>query len=205
MEHASRARTIPEIPVRPEFRRERQEVAVRQQHEHYSAASAVGMSSNGAKADCAGWQAIIHADGHQHPPAPLATLARPRRCHGHGGKNPNSTSAGLRALLASRSTIPAGSRWPRAWRRPSHEAVARPVRNRCMSVPVALNPAPQLPRRFAYSTPAVVFHERPVRAPLLYLADSNVRRFSDCALHDKTRDMAGVECYPVPPNSQKKR
>ena len=37
------------------------------------------------------------------------------------------------------------------------------------------------------------------------LADSNVRRFSDCAQHDKTRDMAGVECYPVPPNSQKKR
>ena len=68
-----------------------------------------------------------------------------------------------------------------------------------------LNPAPQLPRRFACSTPAVAFHERPVRAPLLYLADSNVRRFSDCALHDKTRDMAGVECYPVPPNSQKKR
>jgi len=31
------------------------------------------------------------------------------------------------------------------------------------------------------------------------LSPSNVRRFSDCALHDMMRDMAGVERYPMRP------
>jgi hypothetical protein len=30
-------------------------------------------------------------------------------------------------------------------------------------------------------------------------------RFSDCALHDMTRDKASVQCYPMPPRFAKKR
>ena len=84
----------------------------------------------------------------------------------------------------------------------AHPHVSRPakegLKSRCLPMGIRCRKTGRISARPAGCTEETLHQFALLKKRRENLADSNVRRFSDCALHDMPRDKPGVECYPVP-------